>query len=125
MLQGCWNMVVRMAETARNNQYCLTTYPRTFFYRRSLGTEQLSEEMEERKLFGYVQCDTEVPKNLRSKFDSFPPKFKNTLVSKGDIGDLMKNYVEEEKLLSQPRKMLKSSCTLQNRHFLLLCCCFI
>ena len=40
--------------------------------------------------------------------------FKNTLVSKSDIGDLMKNYAEEERFLSQPRKMLISSFTLQN-----------
>ena len=33
----------------------------------------------------------------------------------------MKNYAEEERLLSQPRKMLISSFTL----LILLCCCFI
>ena len=84
-----------------------------FPYRRSLAAEQLLEEMKERKLFGYVQCDIEVPKNLRAKIVKFPPIFKNTLVSKCDIGDLMKNYAEEERLVSQPRKMLISSFTLQ------------
>ena len=38
----------------------------------------------------------------------------NIFVSKNDIRDLMKNYTEEERLLSQPSKMLKSSFTLQN-----------
>ena len=61
-----------------------------------------------------MQCDIEVPENLRSKFDNFPPILKNTLVSKSDIGDLMKNYAEEERLLSQHRKMLISNFTLQN-----------
>ena len=60
-----------------------------------------------------MQCDIEVSENLRSKFNNFPPIFKKTLVSKRDIGDLMKNYAEEERLLSQPRKMLISSFTLQ------------
>ena len=60
-----------------------------------------------------MQCDVEVPDNLRSKFNNFPPIFKKTLVSKSDIRDLMKNYPEEERLLSQPRKMLISSFTLQ------------
>ena len=83
-------------------------------YRRSLAAEQLSEEIKEGKLFGYLQCDIEVPENLRSKFVNFPPIFKNTLVSKSGIADLMKNYAEEERLLSQPRKMLISSLTLQN-----------
>ena len=61
-----------------------------------------------------MQCDIEVPEKLRANFVNFRPIFKNTLVSKSDIGDLMKNYAEEEKFLSQPRKMLISSFKLQN-----------
>ena len=70
--------------------------------------------MKEGKLIGYLQCDFEVPESLRSKIVNFPPIFRNTLVSKSDIGDLMKSYAEEKRLLSQPRKMLISSFTLQN-----------
>ena len=91
-----------------------------FHYRRSLAAEQLSEEMKKGKLFGYVQCDIEVPENLRANFANFTPIFKNTLVSKSDIGDLMKNYAEEERLLSQPAKMFISSFTLQDTAPLLL-----
>ena len=61
-----------------------------------------------------MQCDIEVPEILRSKFVNFPPIFKNTLVGKSDIGDLMKNYAEEETLLSPPPKMMITSFTLQN-----------
>ena len=61
-----------------------------------------------------MQCHIEVPEVLRSKFDNFPPIFKNILVSKNDIGDLMKTYAEEEGIMSQPRKMLTSSFTLHN-----------
>ena len=39
-----------------------------FPYRRSLAVEQLLEEIKKGKLFGYVQCDIEVPENLRSNF---------------------------------------------------------
>ena len=85
-----------------------------FPYRRSLAAEQLLEEVKKGKLFGYVQCDIEVPENLRANFANFPPLFRNTLVGKSDIGDLMKNYAEEERLLSQPRKMLIFSFSLQN-----------
>ena len=86
-----------------------------FPYRRSIAAELLLEEIKEGKLFGYVQCDIEVPEKLRSKLFNFPPIFKNTLVSKSEIGDLMKNYVEAGRILSQPRKMLISSFTLQKR----------
>ena len=85
-----------------------------FPYRRSLATEQLLEEIKKGKLFGYVQCDIEVLENLRANFANFPPMFKNTSVSKSDFGVLMKDYAEEERLLSHPRKMLISSFTLQN-----------
>ena len=61
-----------------------------------------------------MQCDIEVPENLKANFANFPPIFRNTLVIKSDVGDLMKNYAEEERVLSQPRKLLISSFTLQN-----------
>ena len=75
-----------------------------FPYRRSLAAEQLLEAIKKGKLFGYVQCDIEVPEILRSKFDKVPPIFENTLVGKSDMVDLTKNYAEEERLLSQPRE---------------------
>ena len=84
-----------------------------FPYRCSPADEQLLEEIKKGKLFGYVQCDTEVSEILRSKFDNFPPIFKNTLVSKNDIGDLMKTYAGEG-IMSQPRKMLISSFSSHN-----------
>ena len=59
-----------------------------------------------RNLIGYVQCDIELPQKLRANFANFPPIFKNFLFSKNDIGDLMKTYVEEEAIMSQPRKKL-------------------
>ena len=85
-----------------------------FPYRRSLAAQQLLEEIKKGKLFGYVQSDIEVPETLTANVANFLPILKNTLVSKNDIGDLIKNYTEEERLLSQPRKMLISSFSLQN-----------
>ena len=84
-----------------------------FPYRRSLTAEQLLEEIREGKLFGYVQCDIELAESLRENFANFPPIFKNTFVSKSDLGDLMKNYAEAERFLSQPQKTLISRFTLQ------------
>ena len=89
-----------------------------FSYKRSLAAEQVIEEIKKGKLFGYMQCDIEVLENLRSTFDNFPPIFQNTLVGSSDIRDLMKNYAEEERLFSQPPKMLISSFTLQNGTFI-------
>ena len=85
-----------------------------FPYRRSLAAEQILGEIKKGKLFGYVQCDIEVPEILRSEFVNFSPVFKNTLVGRSDSGHLIKNYAEEERLLSQPRIVLISSFTIQN-----------
>ena len=85
-----------------------------FLYRRSLTEQQLLEGIKKRNLFGYVQCDIEVPEKLRASFVNFPSIFKNTLVSENDIGDSMETYAEEEGIMSQPRKMLISSFTKQN-----------
>ena len=48
--------------------------------RRSLTEEQLLEGIKKGNLFGYVQCDIEVPKNLRENFANFPPVFEKFLV---------------------------------------------
>ena len=72
------------------------------------------QEIKSGKLFGYVQCDLKVPDHLKAYFPNFPPIFKNAVVSRNDIGDLMKEYAEKEKIMSQPRRMLISSFDLKN-----------
>ena len=76
-----------------------------FPHKRSLTEQQLLEGRKKENLFGYVRCDIEVPEKLRANFSNFSPILRNTLVSKNDIGDLMKTYAKEEETMSQPRKM--------------------
>ena len=85
-----------------------------FPYGRSLTEQQLLEGIKKGNLIGYVQCEIEVPENLKANFANFPPIIKSTLVSKNDVGDLTKTYAEEEGKMSEPRKMLISSFILQN-----------
>ena len=75
-----------------------------FPYKRPLREQILFEQIRSGKLFGYVQCDIEVPEELKEKFVNFPPTFKNTNVGRHDIGSLMQDYAEKEGLLCQPRK---------------------
>ena len=96
------------------NLYKTTTYVKEhlreiFPHKRPLWEENLLEQIKSHKLFGYVQCDIEVPEELRKKIASFPPIFKNTNAGRHDIGSLMQDYDEKEGLLCQPRKMLISS----------------
>ena len=71
-----------------------------FPYRRSLTEHQLLEGINNENLFGYVLCDIEAPQKFRANIANLPPLFKNTLVSKNDISDLMKTYAEDGGIVS-------------------------
>ena len=62
------------------------------FYIPSLAADHLKEEIENGKELGNFQCNFEVPESLKANFAHFPPSLKYTLVSKNDIGDVMKTY---------------------------------
>ena len=66
------------------------------------------------QLFGYAQCDIEVPERLRDYFSNFPPVFKNNVISRNDIGDLMKDFAEKERIMPQLKRMLIWSCILSH-----------
>ena len=83
-----------------------------FPHKRPLREEQLLQGIIDGRLFGYVQCDIEVPDHLQTYFSNFPPIFKNTVVSREDIGNLMREYAEKESIMAQPIRMLISSCIL-------------
>ena len=85
-----------------------------FPYRRPLSEEGLMQGIIDGPLFGYVQCNIEVPEHLRDYLSNFPPIFKNTAVSRDDICNLMKQYAAKENIMDQPRRMLISSFILTN-----------
>ncbi|XP_071793479.1 uncharacterized protein [Asterias amurensis] len=60
-------------------------------------------------MFGIVECDIRVPPALRDHFAEMPPIFKNTEVSRVDIGDHMRDYAEREGAMKQPRRTLIGS----------------
>ena len=85
-----------------------------FAYQRLLSEERLMQEIRSRTLFGYLQCDLKVHEHLKAYFANFPPTFNSTVVSRNNIGDLMKEYAEREGMMSQPSRMLTSSFRLIN-----------
>ena len=60
-------------------------------------------------LFGMIECDVRVPDNLREYFAEMQPIFKNTTVTRDDIGSFMQQYAEEHDIMSTPRRMLVGS----------------
>ena len=95
---------------AKVKNHLRTNFP----YQRLLSGERLMQEINSRKFFGYVRCDLKVPEILKAYFANFPPIFKKTVVSRNDIGDLMKEYAEKEGIMSKPSRMLKASFHLEN-----------
>ena len=75
--------------------------------------------------FGYLQCNIEAPDKLKPHFVISGPFFKNTPVDLKDNRNLMKQYAEEESLVTQHQKKLISSLNTQSVCSLLLCYCSI
>ena len=96
---NCW-------ELYRTNATVTNHLRASIPYQRPLSHERLMQEIESRRLLGYVQCDLKVPEHLKAYFNKFPPIFKNTVVSRSDLGDLMNEYAKKERIMSQPRRML-------------------
>lgn len=63
----------------------------------------------EEKLFGLVECDLEVPANLREYFEEMSPIFKNVDVTREDLSDHMKRFSEGTDHLKSPQRMLIGS----------------
>ena len=80
-----WNL---FKTTTCVNEHLRNSFP----YKRSLREESLLEQIRSGKLFGYVQCDIELPEELKKKFAISPPIFKNTNDGRHDIGSVMKDY---------------------------------
>ena len=60
-------------------------------------------------LFGMVECDVRVPEHLQDHFAEMQPVFKNVTVTRDDIGPFMRQYAEENDIMSAPRRMLVGS----------------
>ena len=60
-------------------------------------------------LFGMVECDVRVPVELQDHFAEMQPIFKNAMVTRDDIGTFMREYAEENDIMSTPRRMLVGS----------------
>ena len=65
--------------------------------------ERILSEVQHERSFGYVEVDIRVPDHLKGKFSEMCPIFKNTNISRDDIGEYMKAYAEE------PRRSLIGS----------------
>ena len=57
-------------------------------------------------VIGVIECDLHVPDHLKPHFGEMSPFFKNTDISREDIGDFMKAFAEEHNIMRKPRQSL-------------------
>ena len=74
-----------------------------------MSAERILSEVRHERLFGCVEVDIRVPEHLKEKFSEMCPIFKNTEISREDIGEYMKAYAEEHKIMAQPCRSLIGS----------------
>ena len=57
-------------------------------------------------MFGFVECDIEVPDHLKEYFLEMTPMLKNVDVCLDDVGEFMQNYVKQHNVKDVPRRLL-------------------
>jgi hypothetical protein len=74
-----------------------------------LTEKQIIDSVLDDSCFGLVECDITVPDRLREYFSEMTPIFKNTNVTRDDIGPFMRQYAVDNKLLTSGRRTLIGS----------------
>ena len=54
-------------------------------------------------MFGFVECDIEVPDHLKEYFSEMTPVFKNVDVCLDDVGEFMQEYAKQHNIKDVPR----------------------
>ncbi|KAJ8020623.1 hypothetical protein HOLleu_40261 [Holothuria leucospilota] len=76
---------------------------------RKLSLQRIVQAIRDDQIFGAIECDIHVPDELKPTFAEMCPIFKNTNISIDDIGEHMKNFALERKIMTKPRKSLIGS----------------
>lgn len=84
-------------------------FKRPLDYHQSLTESQILDSVLDETLFGVVECDISVPESLKEKFGEMCPVFKNIEICRDDIGEYMKEFAEENDMMSRPRRSLIGS----------------
>ena len=70
----------------------------------TMTQQQIIAAVVDGTLFGMIECDIRVPSELRAHFAEMQPIFKNATVTRDDIGPFMREYAEENDIMSTPRR---------------------
>ena len=107
MYECQWREMKRTNRELR--RFIATEVRRTLDQVKIMSPERILSEVRHERLFGCVEVDIRVPDHLKEKFSEMCPIFKNTEISRDDIGEFMKAYAEEHNIMAQPRRSLIGS----------------
>ena len=78
-------------------------------FKKYLNQSQIIQYIQDGRLFGFVECDIEVPDHLKYYFSEMTRIFKNTEVSLKDVGQHMQYYAKEHNIKDIPHRLLIGS----------------
>ena len=64
-------------------------------FKKYLTQDQIIQYIKDGHLFGFVECDIEVPDHLKEYFSEMTPILKNVDVCLDDVGEFMQNYAKK------------------------------
>ena len=67
-------------------------------FKKYLNQNQIIQYIQDGRLFGFVECDIEVPDQFKDYFSEMTPIFKNTEASLKDVGQHMQDYAKEHNI---------------------------
>ena len=110
-LVECWECEWGTEKTTNKDlqRFIATRLRRPLDKVKTMTLQSILSAVKNETLFGCVECDIHVPNNLRERFSEMCPIFKNTNISRDDIGDFMRTYAEENDVMKQPRRSLIGS----------------
>ena len=102
-----WDYVKQNSDSIR--QFVSSLNAREMIERKPMTEAEIITSVNQDKFFGFVECDIEVPQNLRSKFNEMPPIFKNVDISRDDLSGHMQEFARENGILNTPQRSLIGS----------------
>ena len=78
-------------------------------FKKYQNQDQIIQYIQEGCLFGFVECDIEVPDQVKDYFSEMTPIFKNVDVCLDDVGEVMQEYAKQHNIKDVPRRLLIGS----------------
>ena len=77
--------------------------------KRKMSENEIVSSVKEGEIFGLIEVDIHTPEHLKPTFSEMAPIFKNTNVSREDVGCHMKSFLEANDKLKTPQRQLIGS----------------